>query len=122
MINPLTKGNLILFKGETNTGKTRLTHSIARNFVKEDPEHKVVYVTLSHSEGSQLLDSMESDLRQNVICIGVGGAETPASDAEFILAPQVGLKLASQQKKVLFVFDDVILHHFKEKHVYNLAG
>ena len=43
------------------------------------------------------------------------------SDAEYILAPQVGLKLAQGCEKVLVVFDDVLLHQFKEQHVYHLA-
>ena len=43
------------------------------------------------------------------------------SDAEYILAPQVGLKLAQSCDKVLVVFDDVLLHQFKEQHVYALA-
>lgn len=44
------------------------------------------------------------------------------SDAEYILAPHTGLKLADRCEKVLLVFDDVILHQFKERSVYALAN
>ena len=39
-----------------------------------------------------------------------------------MLAPLAALKAASECKKALVVFDDVLLHHFKEKHVYDLAN
>ena len=45
-----------------------------------------------------------------------------SSDADYILAPHAGLKAAAKHKKVLLVFDDVLLHKFKEKHVYDLAS
>ena len=44
------------------------------------------------------------------------------SDAEYLLAPHAGLKLADRCEKVLLVFDDVILHQFKERSVYALAN
>ena len=43
------------------------------------------------------------------------------SSAEYVLAPQVAQKIAAQQEKVLLVFDDILLHQFKERAVYDLA-
>ena len=48
MLRPLTKGNLIVLKGERNTGKSSLAVSIIKNFLKESNSHKVVYVGMSH--------------------------------------------------------------------------
>ena len=45
-----------------------------------------------------------------------------SSDAEYILAPHIALKAAQDHKRVLLVFDDVFLHQFKEKFVYDLAA
>jgi KaiC/GvpD/RAD55 family RecA-like ATPase len=53
MLRPLTKGNLILLKGERNTGKTTLATSIISNFLKESSENKVVYVGMS-SHGKEV--------------------------------------------------------------------
>jgi len=59
-----------------------------------------------------------------VLSIGVD-ATLPVSDAEYVYAPIVGLKAAVQAtkagEKVLLIFDDVLLHQFKERFVYGLA-
>jgi len=34
--NPLTQGNVIIFKGERNLGKTRTTFSVIGQFLKEN--------------------------------------------------------------------------------------
>ena len=56
------------------------------------------------------------------MAIGVNTASAATSDADFILAPQAALKASAGFKKVLLVFDDVLLHKFKEKHIYDLAS
>ena len=33
LLKPMTKGNLVLFKGDRNTGKTSLAFSIIKNFL-----------------------------------------------------------------------------------------
>lgn len=49
LLKPLTKGNLILLKGDRNTGKTNLAFSIAKNFLENasDSDAKVIYVGLT---------------------------------------------------------------------------
>lgn len=48
LLKPLTKGNLLLLKGDRNTGKTKLAFSIISNFLENSgPDAKVVYVGMS---------------------------------------------------------------------------
>ena len=49
LLKPMTKGNLVIFKGERNTGKTSLAFSIIKNFLANsaDPEAKAIYVGMS---------------------------------------------------------------------------
>ena len=48
-------------------------------------------------------------------------AAQQSTAADFILAPRAAIKASKDHDKVLIVFDDVLLHKFKEKHVYDLA-
>lgn len=45
-----------------------------------------------------------------------------STDADYILAPHAGLKASADYQHVLLVFDDILLHKFKEMHVYGLAS
>ena len=49
LLKPMTKGNLVIFKGERNTGKTSLAFSIIKNFLANsaDTEAKAIYVGMS---------------------------------------------------------------------------
>lgn len=48
LLRPLTKGNLILFKGDRNTGKTTLAFSIIKQFLdKSEKGAKAIYVGMS---------------------------------------------------------------------------
>lgn len=38
------------------------------------------------------------------------------------MAPHAAIKASQEHSKLLIVFDDVLLHKFKEKHVYDLAS
>ena len=101
MLRPMTKGNLIMLKGERNTGKTSLAMNIIQNYLKEG-QGKVVYVGMSH-HGKEISETIKSD---DLITIGVDDE----SQASFVLSPQVALRVAAQQKRCLLVFDDVLLH------------
>lgn len=54
LLKPMTKGNLIMLKGERNTGKTSVALSMIKQFLKENSssqskvQQKVVYVGMSH--------------------------------------------------------------------------
>lgn len=125
--NPLTQGNFIFFKGTSNTGKTQVAMSTIREFVKEDQGNRAVYVGLTKNSGDRLLSMIDDDeLRQRVMALGVDSSSKSyvnlSSDAEYILAPHLALKATQDIKKTLIVFDDVVLHQFKEKQVYDQAG
>jgi F0F1-type ATP synthase alpha subunit len=48
LLKPMTKGNLVLLKGDRNTGKTNMAFSVIKNFLeKSDPEAKAIYVGMS---------------------------------------------------------------------------
>lgn len=48
LLRPMTKGNLIVMKGERNTGKTQVAVDTIKQFLSESPENKCVYVGMSH--------------------------------------------------------------------------
>jgi hypothetical protein len=54
--------------------------------------------------------------------INVDSLATDRSDVEYILAPQMALKVASEHQKVLMVFDDLMLYKHKENYLCHLAG
>ena len=69
--SPMTKGNLIMFKGASNTGKTRLAYSTISEFLKEDESNKAIYIGLTQKSGAQLLDQLSEQSRSRAICLGV---------------------------------------------------
>lgn len=66
-----------------------------------------------------MLSQLEQE-RDQVMCISVADLSNK-SDAEYLLAPVLALHTAQQFDKVLLVFDDIVLHKFKEKQVFDLA-
>ena len=50
--SPMTKGNLIMLKGASNTGKTRLAYSTITEYLKEDESHKAIYIGLTNKSGA----------------------------------------------------------------------
>ena len=86
MLRPLTKGNLIMLKGERNTGKTSLAVNIIKNYLQEVGSGKAVYVGMSH-HGKEIQDQVASN---DLITVGVDDD----SMAAFVLSPQVALRIA----------------------------
>ena len=55
--------------------------------------------------------------------MAIGVDPATSSDSDYILAPHAALRASNNQnEKYLVVLDDVLLHKFKEKHVYGLAS
>ena len=113
-----------MLKGPTNSGKTQFAFSTIEVYLKENQEHRVVYVGLTHNSGTKLLNQLDEASKSRVACFGIDTLQKDLaiSDAEFVLAPHAGLKLADTCEKVLIVFDDVLLQQFKERSVYALAN
>jgi len=108
LLNPLTKGNLVLVKGKRSVGKTELTKNVIQTFLKTDPNAKAIYVSMQHvnqKNDKNFIDDMEPDMKNRVMVIGVDSEGMASS----YLAPQVALKVALKEKNVLLVFDDVLL-------------
>ena len=89
--------------------------------MQENEEHRAIYVGLTQNTGQRLFDSLPEECKARALALGVDPLVSDLS-ADYILAPLAALKAASECKKVLVVFDDVLLHHYKEKHVYDLAS
>ena len=121
---PMAKGNFILFKGPSMKGKTAMAYSTIKRFLMESEEHRAIYAGLSPNAGQKLLKELPEECRERAMAIGVDPASgETSSDADYILAPHAALHASmGQHKKYLIVFDDVLLHKFKEKHVYGLAN
>lgn len=119
----MAKGNFIVFKGPSQKGKTTVAYSTIKSFIQEDSEHRAIYIGLTHNSGQKLFKSLPEELHDRVMAIGVDPLSADKSTAaNFLLAPIAALKASHQQGKLLIVFDDVLLHKFKEKHVYDLAS
>ena len=115
LARPLTKGNVIMLKGEKSTGKTHVAINAIRNFVQEDPEHNhAIYVGLSKKTCSEVqgaLGGVGSEINQNVLTIGTSD-DMSAASGEYFFGPRAGLHALQGLKdkvgkgcKVLFVFD-----------------
>lgn len=120
---PMAKGNFILFKGEPNVGKTGLAQDAIKQFLLESPDHKAIYVGLNQNSGQRLMKGLSEECRSRAMCIGVDQSmHKMSSEADYLLAPLTAVKACESLDKVLLVFDDVLLHKFKEQHVYGLAN
>lgn len=117
---PMAKGNFIVFKGPSKKGKTEVAFDTISQFLAESPSHKAIYVSLAPQGSQRMLESLPNWLRGRAMAIGVESAER--GDADFLLAPMAAIRAAAGEAKVLVVFDDVLLHRFKEQLVYDLAG
>ena len=76
---------------------------------------------------------LPADLKKRACFFTVGGEDTTISNAEYFLLPKVALQTAQsylrdkptedgKKRNLLFVFDDAILYHFKERHIFDLAN
>lgn len=113
LVQPMTKGNVILMEGNRRTGKSTVAEGIIRQYLAENPEHKAVYVSMS-PEGDNIAKNIKSD---RLMCIG---AENESA-AQMYLAPHLALKVAAECRDCLLVFDDVLLHQNREKAIFDLA-
>jgi hypothetical protein len=53
MADPMTKGNFIVLKGDKRaSGKHLVIEGAVKSFLKEDKDHKVVYVSLAKNSAS----------------------------------------------------------------------
>lgn len=86
--NPLTQGNVIIFKGERNLGKTRTAFSVIEQFAKESKNNRAIYVGLSKANAAKQFDSLSEEAKSQVACFTVGGEESTISNAEYLLAPK----------------------------------
>lgn len=123
LAQPLTQGNLIIFKGHKNHGKTRLAVNTMSQFLQQDENNRAIYVGLSKVNTIRAFDVLSNDVKDRAAFFSVGGEDTTISSAEYFLLPKLALQTAQTFKNnnVLFVFDDVLLHHFKERHIFDLA-
>lgn len=115
LARPLTKGNVILLKGEKSTGKTHVAINAIKHFVQEDPEHNhAIYVGLSKKSCNEVLGKcggVGSEINKNVLTIGTSD-DMHAASGEYFFGPRAGLHALQALKdkvgkgcKVLFVFD-----------------
>jgi len=90
-------------------------------------------VGLGKTNTLKSFDILPSDLKNRTCFFTVGGEDTTISNAEYFLLPKVALQTAQsflrdkpiddgKKRNLLFVFDDAILYHFKERHIFDLAN
>jgi F0F1-type ATP synthase alpha subunit len=56
LAQPLSQGNVIMFKGERNLGKTRLAVNTINQFLQENDSNRAIYVGLSKSTTNKSFD------------------------------------------------------------------
>ena len=91
LAQPLSEGNVILFKGERNLGKTRLAVSTINQFLSQDSTNRAIYVGLSKNNSVKAFDMIQPELRDRACLFTVSGEDTTISNAEYFLAPKVAL-------------------------------
>jgi hypothetical protein len=90
-------------------------------------------VGLGKTNSLKSFDILPSDLKSRACFFTVGGEDTTISNAEYFLLPKIALQTAQsflrdrqtedgKKRNLLFVFDDAILYHFKERHIFDLAN
>ena len=127
---PMAKGNFIVFKGPSQKGKTTVAFSTIKSYLQESEEHRAIYVGLTNNAGEMLFKSLPEPLHKRLMAIGIDPRSSDITDeaqnhstaANYILAPHAAIKASQEHSKLLIVFDDVLLHKFKEKLVYDLAS
>lgn len=88
-------------------------------------------MSLNNNSGADFLKQVDPAVRNNIISLGPKD-ENAIGSGELIFAPHVALQTLQALKehvrltkgtncKVVFVFDNVLNHHTKERHVYHLA-
>ncbi len=88
---------------------------------------------LAKNNSLKSFDALPADLKSRACFFTVGGADTSISSAEYFLLPKIALQTAQSylrsktggpeaKRNLLFVFDDAILYHFKEKYIFDLAN
>ncbi len=69
------------------------------------------------------MNGLTEECQSRTMCIGIDQSVSAIStEADALLAPLAALKASQNSDKVLLVFDDVLLHKFKEQHVYRLTN
>ena len=56
LAQPLTQGNVILFKGERNLGKTRLAINTISQFLQQSDSNRAIYVGLTKNNTLKAFD------------------------------------------------------------------
>jgi F0F1-type ATP synthase alpha subunit len=91
LAQPLTQGNVILFKGHKNLGKTRLAVNTIHQFLQQDENNRAIYVGMSKNNSVKAFDALPVQYQSRAAFITVGGEDTTISNAEYHLAPKVAL-------------------------------
>ena len=62
MNQPIAVGTMVLFRGESNSGKTRVACDAAVQFLEQDKTHYVIFVSSKRAEAMALFSQLgESD-------------------------------------------------------------
>lgn len=87
---PLAKGNMIVFKGNSvASGKLLAAQGAVQAFLSENPSNKAIYISLSAKSGSEFLNKIDNKSQLAVITAS-------SNECEQFLTPIVGLKLIDQ--------------------------
>jgi hypothetical protein len=84
MADPLTKGNMIVMKGDKRAaGKLNVAQGTLNNFLREDKNNKAIYVSLSTKSADQLRNTVKQENLNQLSIISANDT----SDADSYLAP-----------------------------------
>ena len=70
MADPMAKGNFIVLKGDKRaSGKHLIIEGAVQQFLNEDEENTVVYVSLTKNSAQKLLSKVEEKNRERIALI-----------------------------------------------------
>jgi F0F1-type ATP synthase alpha subunit len=80
-----------MFKGDRNTGKTRLAINTINQFLEANENNRAIYVGLSKTSSIKSFDQIHPNNRNRACFFTVCGEDTTISNAEYFLLPKVAL-------------------------------
>ena len=123
-ISPLYKGNFNIFLGNINKGQKLMLMTTAFNFLSENNNNYVIYITFNKLEASKLENFAKANNKSN---LKIFTLSNNPSESEYYYLPRLALNYIKifcdkikpfDKKSILVCFDDFTTYVYKEKRIF----